>query len=308
VAGSGLARPRLRWLSLVLAVALAAAVAGPTTAVDPDIEGAYDTVWTSPPACNVPSAPAVVTVARIESRLVTFTLPDGTVYQGSIDADLNFDVTSKLSQWTGHFTLLSDGGATMAGEMIDPELSCGGVTLRVSITGKRTGTPGPSATPSASPDEFMQGFSGYLVAYEAFRTACDIALGQDRARACGSARKYRDTWRNAMEADLSALGEESGSETAVSLDHLSTLLWQAAEMGALQVPGPCGKDVFAFPIIHGMLPAFANLFIQGIVAAGQGRSADLDSAVTLADALLGYATTGDQKPPISSAPCSSPSA
>jgi hypothetical protein len=297
MATSGRARTRRRWLSLAVAWAFLAAGAGPTAAVDPDIDGSYDTVWTSPAACETAAVPAIVNVERFESVLVRFTLPEGTVYQGSIDAGLNFDVSSKGDEWTGHFTLLSDGGVTMAGNVVYPELSCGGVTLRISVTGKRAETPGSSAT-EALPE--ATGFdAGYLVAEEAFTNACvDDEF-------CDAAGQYGDTWFNAMEADMQALGLSPYGNASRTLHRIAETLQLAAEMGALKAVGPCRTAIFAFPVTHALLLAFGELFVQGVTAAATGTAADLTKIATTADDLLGYTLAADRQALVSAAPCPS---
>jgi hypothetical protein len=300
----GRARARRGWLSLALAWTLVAAGAGPTAAEDPDIDGSYDTVWTSPPACNAPAIPVGLKVERTEPALVRFTLEDGSVYRGSIDPGLNFDLTSKIDQWTGHFTLLSDGGATMAGELTDPDLSCDGVPIRIAITGKRAGASESTPMPSASPSGVIEGFPGFLIANEALRKACE---GRDPARlaACAAAQVYADGWDSAMELDIAGVPDPMLSEEARALEQLVRIQFVAAKMAALEMRGPCGASVPAFPVIRGMILVFGKAFGQAITAASAGRQADLDRIVTLADALLGYAEAADAKSLVSSAPCPS---
>jgi hypothetical protein len=171
--------------------------------------------------------------------------------------------------------------------------------MRVSITGKRAGT--PTATPSASRGD-LQDIPGYLVANEALRKAC-VGGDLDREGACLDAQDYADSWEAAIEFDLAELPDPIDPQTGRALVQLEEIELVAAKMGALKVPGPCGTLVPAFPVIHALLPAFGKLFVQAVNAAGTNRPDDVTKATSLADDLLLYAEAADRKPPVSSAPC-----
>jgi hypothetical protein len=210
---------------------------------------------------------------------------------GSIDTDLNFDVPVEMDHWIGHFTILSDGGATISGQVVG---ACSGVTgPYMKITGRRTsGGPSPSPSPSHSSIEDQSGYSAAKDAWNA--GPCDVSQGQP-LNECDVALKEGRDWLNAMLDDTNAL--TLSEEYKIPLAELTGSVYRAAQLGSLKLSvgtpdGTCALKP-AFPLLNGLLPLFGRLFIAGIRFAGNHRLDLLKNVAAAADSLLLQAVNGE---------------
>jgi hypothetical protein len=162
----------------------------------------------------------------------------------------------------------------------------------------------PLAGPTTAADSIRP---GYARANQALAAACAVATEQGRPDACAAAMRYADTWKKAMDADIAALHLASTSATGSQLAQLELMMKTAATLGALELAGPCGTDVAAFPLAGNLLPTFGRLFVQGVSTAADAKPDLIANTMALADDLLGVAVDADQPSSLTSPLCPSAS-
>lgn len=288
-------RPRRRLLLAVL-VALVVVQPGIVSAAGP-VDGSYTLTINVPSDCDLSDGAggvlhltqgSVLPLGEVEvsqsGSNVTFTI-SGDALGGSISAALNFDLKIGNDDWIGHFTLLSDGGATISGETVGV---CSGVTRSYGrLTGSRT-SGGPAPTPTSGPLATPRDALGFQLAFE----TTDVLCGRSH-EACSDAIDYGKDFRVAMNRDIVALDRPYG-EWEPALEHLVDVVEMAARAASFQARGPCERLVPSLPITNALLPVFAKLFIQGIRQAATQQPAALEATARLADSLLLAAITADK--------------
>jgi hypothetical protein len=138
------------------------------------------------------------------------------------------------------------------------------------------------ASPSP-PDETTTTLVAIDLADAAFERECPI--DELRNPRCARALEYVDDWHGAMGRDINALNLDPSSETSAELDKLSVILGFVAALGGLLSGGPTALAP-DFPLIHGLLPVFGHLFVQGISEGATGRIDELRATVGRAEKLL----------------------
>jgi hypothetical protein len=256
---------------------------------------------------------ALNAMVKQSGSTVDFTV-DGQEFRGSIDADLNYDVTVDIDHWIGHFTVPSNGGATISGQVVG---ACSGATgPYMNITGQRTSggptitTTTPPSTQERTPDLFIAPLAsfnpdnllGYSAGADLWRVTCPE---KSRARGiCLAASSDGGLFGVSMIDEVRAL--EVTSEYQGPLAELHATVEMAVQLGSVLVPlkteAGCVERP-AYPLINGLLRTFGQLFAQGITAAGRHRLDDVERAVTLADALLALAVTGETPGRVNGPPC-----
>jgi hypothetical protein len=303
---------------LTVGVTVAAPIASHAAA---DIGGAYSVTVTATKDCHTEPGgvvkqgatfPLNATVVQSGST-VQFTV-EGQEFHGSIDADLNYDVPVDIDHWIGHFTLLSNGGASISGQVVG---ACSGATgPYMNITGQRTSggptttTTTPASKQEGTPDLYIgplasfdpDNLLGYSAAADLWRATCP-----EKARErgiCLGASSDGGLFGLSMIDEVRAL--EVTAEYQGPLAELHATVEMAVQLGSILVPVKTEVGCVerpAYPVINGLLRTFGQLFAQGITAAGRHRLDDVEKAVTLADALLALAVTGETPSRVRGSPC-----
>ncbi|MGH2712106.1 MAG: hypothetical protein ACRDH9_13005 [Actinomycetota bacterium] len=148
---------------------------------------------------------------------------------------------------------------------------------RVSGGGETQTSPSPSTT-----DDLV----AVGLAEAAFEQECP-SEGQDSDH-CADALNYADDWKLAMAGDIGALNLDPSSDASAELARLRVIMQYAAALGGLRFGGPTAL-LPLFPVIHGLLPVFGHLFVQGVSEAATGRIDELRNTVGRAERLLALA-------------------